>query len=171
MKPLAIGLVFMLQCAHAELNQFASEENGIDPISKISVSGNNIVLSDKTLKGKNFINITLSNNNAKGYKVYLQAKKGFLSPKDKPFQDGEGIDYHLKCDDFTSATGGFIVHASPAINFLPGQETLIYNVHNPINITDNATTRCSLYAAPGERINKHFAGKYTEKISARIENY
>ena len=161
----------MLQVAYATLDQFASKENGIDPISKISVSGNNISLSDSTLQGKNFINITLSNNNATGYKVYLQAKKGFLSINDKPLRDGEGIDYNLQCDDFASAPGGFIVHAAPAINFSPGQEVLIYSVKNPNNVTIHAKTRCSLSLAPGERINKHFSGKYTETITARIENY
>lgn len=171
MKVPIICFICITQLAYAGLDQFASAENDIDRISKISVSGNNIAFSGNTLQGKHFITIHLSNNTAEGYKVYLQAKKGILSLKDKSTRDGEGIDYHLQCDDFISAKNGFIVHASPVTNLFPGQEVVIYNVKNPRNVTIDAKTRCSLSLAPGEKINEHFSGKYTETITVRIENY
>ena len=156
----------------ASITDFHSDD--IDLIESLSVNNHNGIKIHNSangryqFNGKQFIRLEISNNSAKGYKIYATSRYGILKAGSKTVEANE-IRYRIICDAYKTVSGGFTVVSSGQINLGPNVKTLIYDVNQPENVTDRAKPFCSLVLAPGEHLRDNFAGNYSDTINFVIE--
>lgn len=161
----------VLQTSFANLTDFHADD--VPLIESLSVNHYNGIQINKYANGQHqfngnqFIRLEISNNSAKGYKIYATSSNGKLKTASRSVSGNE-INYRLVCDAYQSATGGSTVASSGQVDLNSNFKTLVYDVNDPFNITDRARPFCSLTLVPNESLQNNFAGRYTDTITFEL---
>lgn len=118
--------------------------------------------------GDQFIELTIANNEPKGYKVYATARHGSLkaSSKQKP---GTYIQYRLNCNQFKTQLQGQTIPAVRDLKLSSDKPTLVFDVIRPSMPTEQAKTHCSMRLDNDRALKEKFAGTYRDQIMFTIE--